>query len=84
MSQPKIFCLCSDLVTSDCREKFVTTFQSSCLFWMPAQAVNFLLVPAGLRVVYVASCSLLWVNILCLIKRGSASADNNSAAVTEE
>ena len=63
----------SDLVTSDYREKFVTTFQSSCMFWMPAQAVNFLVVPAGLRVVYVATCSLLWVNILCLIKRGSAS-----------
>ena len=59
----------------------MTTFQSSCLFWMPAQAVNFLLVPPGLRVVYVGTCSLLWVNILCLIKRGSAS---TSAAVTKE
>ena len=51
------------------REKFVTTFQSSLMFWIPAQAVNFLLVPAQLRVVYVASLSLLWANIFCLIKR---------------
>ena len=38
---------------------------------MPAQAVNFLLVPPGLRVVYVGTCSLLWVNILCVLKRGN-------------
>ena len=56
------------------------------MFWMPAQAVNFLLVPQGLRVVYVATCSLLWVNILCLIKRGSTAVNNNNitTAVTEE
>ena len=54
------------------------------MFWMPAQAVNFLLVPQGLRVVYVATCSLLWVNILCLIKRGSTAVNNNTTTVIEE
>ena len=49
----------------------VPTFQSSCLFWLPAQLVNFLIVPQHLRVVYVGTCSLLWVNILCIIKRGA-------------
>ena len=37
---------------------------------MPAQALNFLVVPPGLRVIYVGTCSLLWVNILCVLKRG--------------
>ena len=27
------------------REKLVPTFQSSCMFWMPAQAINFLILP---------------------------------------
>ncbi len=36
---------------------------------MPAQAVNFKLVPNSLRVVYIGVCSFLWVNILCILKR---------------
>merc|ERR1711953_1083073 len=59
-----------DDIFTECREKLIPTFQSSCLFWMPAQALNFLVVPPGLRVVYVGTCSLLWVNILCVLKRG--------------
>ena len=27
------------------REKLIPTFLSSCMFWMPAQAVNFILIP---------------------------------------
>ena len=54
------------------REKLVPTFQSSCMFWLPAQAVNFLLIPPNLRVIYVGTCSLLWVNILCVLKREEA------------
>ena len=37
---------------------------------MPAQAVNFAFVPDTLRVVYIATASFFWINILCLIKRG--------------
>ena len=44
-------------------------FQKSCMFWMPAQAINFLLVPQTMRVVYIAACSFAWVNILCIAKR---------------
>ncbi|CAB0000369.1 unnamed protein product [Nesidiocoris tenuis] len=54
---------------AELKEKFVPTFQTSCCFWLPAQALNFLVVPPVARVVYVASCSFLWVNILCFIKR---------------
>ncbi len=50
-------------------ENTVLTFQKSCLFWMPAQAVNFMLVPQSMRVVYIAVCSFCWVNILCIAKR---------------
>ncbi|XP_018895634.2 mpv17-like protein [Bemisia tabaci] len=54
---------------AECREKFIPTFQTSCVFWLPAQAVNFMLVPPAARVVYVGTCSFLWINILCWIKR---------------
>lgn len=53
----------------ECRAKFLPTFQTSCMFWLPAQAVNFLLVAPTYRVAYVASCAFAWVNILCWIKR---------------
>ena len=48
---------------------YMNAFQKSCMFWMPAQAVNFLLVPQTMRVVYIAACSFAWVNILCIAKR---------------
>lgn len=51
------------------RQKFLSTFGRSCLFWLPAQSLNFLLIPPKFRVIYVGSCALIWVNILCWIKR---------------
>lgn len=56
-------------ITEECRQKFVATFARSCLFWIPAQTLNFVLVPPKFRVVYVGSCAFAWVNILCWIKR---------------
>lgn len=53
----------------ECRNKFLPTFARSCLFWLPAQTVNFLLVPPALRVTYIGTCSLIWANILCFVKR---------------
>ena len=38
---------------------------------MPAQALNFVFLPPSMRVVWVAACSFLWVNILCRFKRQS-------------
>ncbi|KAB0796247.1 hypothetical protein PPYR_10308 [Photinus pyralis] len=58
-------------IFEECRSKFVPTFQSSCLFWLPAQSVNFMLIPPTFRVVYIGLCSFGWVNILCYIKRQS-------------
>jgi Mpv17-like protein len=36
---------------------------------MPVQYINFFLMPTSLRVVFVATTSFLWVNILCILKR---------------
>ncbi|CAO1422951.1 unnamed protein product [Diamesa serratosioi] len=53
----------------ECKNKFIPTFARSCLFWLPAQTVNFIFVPPPLRVVYIGTCSFVWVNILCWVKR---------------
>lgn len=54
---------------AECKEKFVPTFARSCLFWLPAQTINFALVSPKFRVIYVGTCAIIWVNILCWIKR---------------
>ncbi|XP_071439231.1 mpv17-like protein isoform X2 [Hetaerina americana] len=53
----------------ECRNKLLPTFKTSCIFWLPAQALNFLWVPPAARVIYVGTCAFAWVNILCWIKR---------------
>lgn len=58
-----------DDILYECKHKLVPTFQSSCLVWIPAQAINFLLVPPKFRVVYVACVAFVWANILCILKR---------------
>ncbi|XP_019870670.1 mpv17-like protein [Aethina tumida] len=59
----------------ECREKFIPTFKTSCLFWLPVQTINFLLIPPVFRVTYIGTCSFAWINILCWIKRGSSCQD---------
>lgn len=54
---------------AEMRSKYLKTFQTSCLFWLPVQSVNFVFVPPAARVVYVGTSSLVWANILCWIKR---------------
>lgn len=54
---------------AELKEKFVPTFTRSCLFWLPAQTINFYWVPPQFRIVYIGTCSLMWANILCWIKR---------------
>jgi len=58
----------------ECKQKFIPTFKTSCVFWMPAQAINFMLVPPGARVIYVGLCSFIWINMLCWIKRKNPKA----------
>ncbi|XP_029850518.2 mpv17-like protein isoform X2 [Ixodes scapularis] len=54
---------------AELKQKFWPTYKLSCCFWIPAQCVNFFLVPPHLRVVTVGICSFAWVNILCIMKR---------------
>lgn len=50
-------------------EKYWSTFWASAAFWMPVQYINFFLMPNSLRVLYIATSSFMWVNILCVLKR---------------
>ncbi|EDW94863.1 mpv17-like protein isoform X1 [Drosophila yakuba] len=61
----------SEDIFLELREKFVPTFMRSCIFWLPAQALNFSLVAPRFRVIYMGICGLIWVNILCWTKRQS-------------
>ncbi|KXJ71302.1 hypothetical protein RP20_CCG020894 [Aedes albopictus] len=36
-------------ILEECKQKFLPTFARSCLFWMPAQTLNFMLVPRRVR-----------------------------------
>ncbi|XP_057654891.1 mpv17-like protein isoform X2 [Diorhabda carinulata] len=56
-------------IFEECRQKFIPTYKTSCLFWIPAQLMNFILVPPIYRVIYIGTCSFVWINILCYLKR---------------
>lgn len=60
-------------IFAELKEKFIPTFERSCLFWLPAQTLNFVFIPPMARVVYVGTCSFIWVNILCYLKRAKMS-----------
>ena len=51
------------------REKFVPTYAVGLLFWVPAQALNFAVLPPRLRVTYVGLCTYVEVNILAVMRR---------------
>lgn len=61
----------------ECRAKFLDTFGRSCVFWLPAQAANFMWVPPQFRVVYTGACALVWVNIICFLKRQPVADGHN-------
>ncbi|CAH2256668.1 mpv17-like protein [Pararge aegeria] len=56
-------------VLEELRDKYWKTFLANQAFWIPGQTINFFFVPSNLRVVYVASASFIWINVLCFIKR---------------
>ncbi|XP_037814024.1 mpv17-like protein [Lucilia sericata] len=56
-------------ITLELKQKFLPTFERSCMFWLPAQVFNFVLIPPKFRVIYMGVCGFVWVNILCWIKR---------------
>ncbi|CAG0895089.1 unnamed protein product [Darwinula stevensoni] len=58
-------------ILAEWKQKIGPTYLTSWFFWIPAQAINFALLPPPARVVYVASASFIWINILCWFKRQS-------------
>ncbi|XP_038206418.1 mpv17-like protein [Zerene cesonia] len=56
-------------VFEELKHKYWKTFAANQAFWIPGQIINFAFVPSNLRVVYVASASFIWINVLCFIKR---------------
>ncbi|XP_031840415.2 mpv17-like protein [Nomia melanderi] len=60
-------------IFNECKAKFVQTFKTSCMYWLPVQFLNFLLIPASLRVTFVSIAAFCWVNILCYVKRAPIS-----------
>ncbi|KAG8188926.1 hypothetical protein JTE90_014978 [Oedothorax gibbosus] len=56
-------------IFAEVKAKFWSTYQVSCCFWLPAQALNFALLPPYSRVAFVGAASFVWVNVLCLLKR---------------
>lgn len=49
--------------------KYLICSKISCVYWMPVQTLNFMVVPPVFRVVYVGIAAFCWVNILCYVKR---------------
>eukprot|EP00210_Caulerpa_lentillifera_P008516 g8123.t1 len=49
------------------KQKFMTTYGTSLLFWIPAQIVNHALIPPPQRILYLNIVSVLWVVILSTI-----------------
>ncbi|XP_034109622.1 mpv17-like protein isoform X1 [Drosophila albomicans] len=72
----------SDDIFQELREKFMPTFQRSCVFWLPAQALNFLFIAPRFRIIYMGFCGMIWVNILCWIKRQSLSTETTTETAT--
>lgn len=59
-------------------EKGLKTFVMDCCFWIPNTAINFLFIPAWLRVTFVAVSTYIWVNVLCWIKTWPVNRRTNS------
>ncbi|XP_070581165.1 mpv17-like protein [Ptychodera flava] len=58
----------SDLF-AEAKLKAIPAYLAGVAFWVPAQFINFRLVPPKFRVVYVGTTAFIWANILCIIKR---------------
>nr|XP_027214183.1 mpv17-like protein [Penaeus vannamei] len=53
----------------ECKKKYIPTFMSGCVFWLPAMALNFWLMPNSMRVLFLGACTFLWCNFICWYKR---------------
>ncbi|XP_053628472.1 mpv17-like protein [Cherax quadricarinatus] len=51
------------------RKKIIPTFVTASVFWVPVSLINFRFLPPQARVVFVGTCQVIWVSILCWFKR---------------
>jgi hypothetical protein len=56
-------------VLEEWRQKFVPTYFLSMVFWIPMQTINFGYVSSKRRVLFIAGCTYVEVNVLCFLKR---------------
>ncbi|XP_071515938.1 mpv17-like protein isoform X2 [Panulirus ornatus] len=43
-------------IFAECKKKYIPTFLSGCIFWLPAMALNFWLMPNSMRIFWANSC----------------------------
>ena len=58
-------------IYDDWKYKVLPTYLIGTALWIPAQVLNFKVVPPQFRVAYVASFVLLEVNVLCFVRKFS-------------
>ena len=58
-------------IYEDWKYKALPTYLIGTVLWIPAQVLNFKVVPPQFRVAYVASFVLLEVNVLCFVRKFS-------------
>lgn len=56
-------------VFAEWKAKLAPTFLTASMFWVPANFVNFRMLPPHARVAFVGGCQIIWVSILCWFKR---------------
>ena len=62
---------CRERIYEDWKYKALPTYLIGTALWIPAQVLNFKVVPPQFRVAYVASFVLLEVNVLCFVRKFS-------------
>ena len=62
----------NDEIAEEWKAKVLPTYLIATVFWIPAQIINFKIIPTQYRVAYVATLTLLEFNILCIIRRYSS------------
>lgn len=56
-------------LVQECQVKLWATLKARYCFMLPAQLLNFALVPPHHRVIYVGCTTYVWLNVLCIYKR---------------
>ncbi|KAK8399395.1 hypothetical protein O3P69_003477 [Scylla paramamosain] len=56
-------------IFKECKQKYIPTFLSGCVFWLPAMSINFWLLPNSMRVIFLGVCSFIWCNFICWYKK---------------